>query len=153
MKIYLDTSVYNRPFDDQTQPRIWLETLAFAVIMQMIEAGDVELVSSSVIGYENSRNPFATRRRWVVHCMRLATVSQEVNETIRERAEQLEGEGIKALDALHVACAETAGSEYFATCDDRLIRRYTGKLNVLNPVDFVREGEDGCKSYDRSRDH
>ncbi len=28
MKVYLDTSVYNRPFDDQTQPRIWLETMA-----------------------------------------------------------------------------------------------------------------------------
>jgi len=39
MKVYLDTSVYNRLFDDQTQPRIWLETLAFAVILQMIEAG------------------------------------------------------------------------------------------------------------------
>ena len=38
-RIYLDTSVYNRPFDDQTQPRIWLETLAFAVILQMVESG------------------------------------------------------------------------------------------------------------------
>jgi hypothetical protein len=26
MKIYLDTSVYNRPFDDQTQVKIFLET-------------------------------------------------------------------------------------------------------------------------------
>jgi hypothetical protein len=38
VKIYLDTSVYDRPFDDQTQPRIWLATLSFAAIMQMIEA-------------------------------------------------------------------------------------------------------------------
>lgn len=36
VRIYLDTCVYNRPFDDQTQPRIWLETLALSVIMQMI---------------------------------------------------------------------------------------------------------------------
>lgn len=32
--VYLDTSVYNRPFDDQTQPRIWMETLALSVILQ-----------------------------------------------------------------------------------------------------------------------
>ena len=37
MKVYLDTSVYNRPFDDQTQPRICLETLAFVVVLQMVE--------------------------------------------------------------------------------------------------------------------
>ena len=73
MKVYLDTSVYNRPFDDQAQPRIWLETLAFAVILQMVEAGTVELVTSSVLEYENSRNPFLVRRNWVAHCSRLAS--------------------------------------------------------------------------------
>jgi hypothetical protein len=26
-RVYLDTCVYNRPFDDQAQPRVWLETL------------------------------------------------------------------------------------------------------------------------------
>lgn len=35
MRIYLDTSVYNRPFDDQAQPRIW--TLALSVILQLVE--------------------------------------------------------------------------------------------------------------------
>ena len=57
MKVYLDTSVYNRPFDDQTQPRIWLETLAFALILQMVEAESIQLITSSVLEYENSRNP------------------------------------------------------------------------------------------------
>jgi predicted nucleic acid-binding protein len=28
----------------------------------------------------------------------------------------------KALDALHLACAEAAGATHFLTCDDRLIR-------------------------------
>ncbi len=45
VKVYLDTSVYNRLFDDQTQPRIWLETLAFAVILQIVETGSLELVT------------------------------------------------------------------------------------------------------------
>jgi predicted nucleic acid-binding protein len=138
MKVYLDTSVYNRPFDDQTQPRIWLETLAFAVILQMVEAGSVELVTSSMLDYENSRNPFRLRRNWVAHCSRLANWRHKVDELIKQRGEVLEQQGLKAIDALHVACAEAAGSEYFLTCDDQLIRRYQSKkLDVLNPVDFV----------------
>ena len=138
MKIYLDTSVYNRPFDDQTQPRIWLETLAFAVILQMIESGDIQLVTSSVLAYENSRNPFQMRRNWVDHCSRLASHHHRVDGSVRQRAEALEQQGLKAIDALHVACAEAAGCEHFLTCDDRLIRRYEPEvLQVLNPVDFV----------------
>ena len=138
MKVYLDTSVYNRPFDDQTQPRIWLETLAFAVILQMIEAGSVTLVTSSVLEYENNRSPFQLRRNRVTRCSSLAGVHRKVDEDIKRRAEELEQQGLKAIDALHIACAEAAGSEYFLTCDDRLVRCYQGEnLRVLNPAAFV----------------
>ena len=37
MRIYLDSCVYNRPFDDQQQPRINLETQAFLLILHMAE--------------------------------------------------------------------------------------------------------------------
>ncbi len=105
VKVYLDTSVYNRPFDDQTQPRIWLETLAFSVILQMIEAKRVILVSSAVLAYENSRNPFDVRRRWVADCSSLAHTVETVNTSVLHRAQMLEQQGVKAADALHVACA------------------------------------------------
>ena len=118
MRIYLDTSVYNRPFDDQTQPRIWLEALAFIVILQMVEAKEVELVASSVLEYENSRNPFPLRKRWVSRCLDLASYHQEVNESIKQRALELAAAGLKAIDALHVACTEATGSGYFLTCDE-----------------------------------
>ncbi len=70
-------------------------------------------------------------------CLRLAVYDQGVYERIRERALELEKEGLKAVDALHIACAEAAGSEYFLTCDDQVLRRYQGGIKVLNPVDFV----------------
>jgi hypothetical protein len=50
-RVYLDTSIYNRPFDDQTQPKIFLETQAVILILQMVEARIIELVSSSVLEY------------------------------------------------------------------------------------------------------
>ena len=137
MRVYLDTSVYNRPFDDQTQPRIWLETLAFVVILQMIEANQVELVGSSVLDYENSRNPFPLRKRWANRCLGLAICRQVVDQDIKQRAQELENIGLKAIDALHVACAEQSGAECFLTCDDQLVGRYVGSVNVQNPVDFV----------------
>jgi len=137
VRVYLDTSVYNRPFDDQTQPRIWLETLAFVVILQMIEAGKIELVSSLVLEYENSRNPFPLRKQWVDRCLTLASYRQRVDEGIRKRAQELEEQKLGAIDALHLACAETAASEYCLTCDERMMRQYQGKVQVINPVDFV----------------
>ena len=117
MRIYLDTSVYNRPFDDQAQPRIWLETLALSVILQLVESAEVELVASAVVAYENSRNPFADRREWVERVMALAADYRPVTPTIRERAVSLQETGIKSLDALHVATAEAAGAAWFITVD------------------------------------
>ena len=45
--------------------------------------------------------------------------------------------GIKSLDALHLACAEASGCDYFLTCDDRIVKRYAGHLQVKNPADFI----------------
>lgn len=141
-KVYLDTSVYNRPFDEQKQARIWLETLAFSVILQLIENHEVELITSSVLAYETGRNPHQQRREWVNRVAQQSTVYQLVDETIQQRANDLAAANIKPLDALHVACAETAAADYFVTCDDRLIRRYQSlvspKLVICNPPEFVR---------------
>jgi predicted nucleic acid-binding protein len=129
VKIYLDTSVYNRPFDDQTQPRIWLETLALALILQLVEAGEVTLV-----------NPFSLRQDWMARCLEQATAYQRVNDSIRERAEALEKHGIRAVDSLHAACAESAGADYFLTCDDRLLKKQKQiSISCMNPLDFVQK--------------
>ena len=139
-KIYLDTSAYNRPFDDQTQPKIFLEAQAVAIILQMIETELFQLVSSSVLEYENSRNPYPIKQEAMNRSLKMAQLRQEVNEPIQQRAEQLEHNGLKAIDALHVACAEVVGSDWFITCDKRLINRCSGlTVKVVNPVDFVLE--------------
>jgi predicted nucleic acid-binding protein len=140
VKIYLDTSVYNRPFDDQTQPRIWLETLALALILQLVEAGEATLVNSSVLEFENSKNPFSLRQDWMARCLEQATAYQRVDASIREHAETLEGYGLRAIDALHVACAEAAGADYFLTCDDRLLKKQKYiNISSMNPLDFVQK--------------
>jgi predicted nucleic acid-binding protein len=141
LRVYLDTNIFNRQFDDQTQPRIWLETQAISLILQMIETGEVELITSTVVAYENSRNPQEIRRNWVNKIIASAAWQQLVDEGIRQRGEALEQKGLTALDALHLACAEAAKADYFVTCDDRLIRRYltlsSRLVTVCKPTEFV----------------
>jgi predicted nucleic acid-binding protein len=106
----------------------------------MIEAKAVELISSSVLEYENSRNPYPIKQEAMSRYLQLAEFRQEVDEAIRHRAEELEQNGLKAIDALHVACAEALNSNYFITCDKRLINRCLGlTTKVMNPADFVLE--------------
>jgi predicted nucleic acid-binding protein len=139
-RVYLDTSTYNRPFDDQTQPKIFLETQAVIIILQMVEVKAIELISSSVLEYENSRNPYPIKQEAMNRYLQLAELRQEVDEAIRKRAEELEKDGLKAIDALHVACAEVVNSDYFITCDKRLINRCSKlTMKVMNPADFVLE--------------
>jgi predicted nucleic acid-binding protein len=142
-RVYLDTSIYNRPFDDQTQPKIFLETQAVILILQMVETELIELVSSSILEYENSQNPFIVNQVAMSRYLQMAVIRQQVNESIRNRAEQLEQQGIKSMDALHVACAEVTNSDYFLTCDKRLINRCQKlAIRTLNPVDFIVDIED-----------
>ena len=137
MKIYLDATVYNRPFEDQTNPKILLETLAFGVVLQLEEKGLIKLVSSAILEYENSINPFALRKKWVENLMQRVHYCQELNDEIIERAQKLKKQGLQVVDALHLASAEMAGSDYFLTCDRHLFQGYQGSVNVTNPIYFV----------------
>jgi hypothetical protein len=116
MRLYLDNSVLNRPFDDQRQPRIWLEALSFSLVLTLIESGEATLIHSPIHDLENSRNPFPLRQKWIEKCLRLA--AQNVVLSVKKRALALEQSGFKALDALHLACAEAAGATHFLTCDE-----------------------------------
>jgi predicted nucleic acid-binding protein len=144
IKVYLDTSAFNRPFDDQTQPKIFLESQAVVIVLQMVETRMVDLVSSSVLEYENSRNPYPLKQEAMNRYLQMAKARQVVDEAIRQRSEELGHNGLKAVDALHVACAEMLRSDYFITCDKQLINRCAGlTLKVVNPVAFVLEVNGG----------
>jgi len=53
--------------------------------------------------------------------------------------------GIKPLDALHIALAESRKADYFCICDDKLLRNAKKikdlQMRVMNPVDLVQEIE------------
>jgi hypothetical protein len=57
IKVYLDNCTYNRPFDDQSQIRISLESQAKLYIQRLIINKELYLVYSYMSLYENSENP------------------------------------------------------------------------------------------------
>jgi predicted nucleic acid-binding protein len=137
MKVYLDNSVLNRPYDDQSQPRVWLETLCFMLVLQMIEKGEAELMRSAFHSLENNESPLIERRKWVAACLNLANRSARVTVEMERRAVALSKAGLKPLDAAHLAAAEDVSADFFVTCDDRLIRKYRGPLRVLTPPELI----------------
>ncbi len=65
MKLYLDTSALNRIFDDQSQARIYLESMSMTLIFLLIENKTVEIVSSEALVVETNNNPYNERKVFV----------------------------------------------------------------------------------------
>ena len=144
MKVYLDMCVYNRPFDDQSDLRVKLETVACQIIFNRLQKGEVDLVWSFMLEFENELNPFTERKHEIALLSRLARHIVEPHRDILSRAEEIENRGIKGNDAVHLACGLFSNCHYFVTCDDRVIRRSAPQdlgLVVSSPLDFIRKEE------------
>jgi len=142
MRVYLDNCCYNRPFDDQTQPSVRLETEAKLLVQSLMRSGAVEYVWSFELRQESSQNPNRQRKRSISAWATGAVADIAPSLEIRERAKELMALGVKAADAIHLACAESAECDWFFTVDRGILRkvRELGKMRVANPVEFVLEG-------------
>ena len=141
MRVYLDNCCYNRPFDDQRQTRVRLEAEAKLCIQEHIRSGTLELAWSYILDFENGANPFEERRTTIGGWRQYATINVEETAPILQEANALVGLGLKAKDALHIACAIAGECAYFLTTDDTILRRGQDVQNitVLDPTAFVRE--------------
>jgi predicted nucleic acid-binding protein len=145
MKIYLDNCCYNRPYDDQQQMRIYLETQAKLYIQQLIIEKKLNLVCSFILRYENSENPNISNRDSIAQFFVNASeyVGNENIDDIRKMADDFMKQGIKMKDAAHLACAIKAGCDYFLTTDDKLMKRYNGKaIKIRTPLTFLEDMEE-----------
>ena len=139
MRVYLDNCCYNRPFDDQNQLKVHLETVAKLEIQNQMRRGEIEYVWSSVLDFEISRCSFVERVLQIRPWEHGAATKILVNDTIRQRAKQLEAVGVKPMGALHVACAEAAECDWFFTTDRDLLNKAKGlsSMRIANPLDFI----------------
>jgi predicted nucleic acid-binding protein len=138
MRVYLDNCCYNRPFDEQAQLRVVLETLAKLNIQQQMRDGVLEYVWSSVLDFEISKSRFLDRSLQIMPWAKGAVINVQIDDSIRFRAKEFEANGLKAMDALHVACAEAAECDWFFTTDRGVLKkaRNLTSMRVANPVEF-----------------
>lgn len=141
MKIYMDNCCFNRPFDDQSQLRIKLESEAKLKIQEEIRAGRLEMVWSYIIDYENSKNPFAERKKQIVVWKKYAIVDIQEHTEIIEKANSLSRKGMRKMDSLHIACAIYSQCDYFLTTDDKVLKKtdIIEEINIDDPFGFIKE--------------
>jgi len=139
MRIYLDICCFNRPFDDQTQARIRLETHGKILLQQKVKNYECELVWSSVLDFECNNNPFEEHRHAISWWRALASTVVVIDDSIIKCAKMHEAHGVDRYDALHVACALAAGADLFVTTDDRLVKkmRKIGTLPTMFPGEAI----------------
>jgi len=141
IKVYLDNCSYNRPFDDQRQIRIFLETQAKLHIQHLITNNELVLACSYMSIYENSNNPHEERRFSIADFLNHASlfVDYDKAENVEMKAAEIMEYHITNKDAIHIACAIEAGCDYFITTDDNLLKKYTdNEIIVCNPVELIK---------------
>lgn len=141
MLIYLDNCCFNRPFDDQGQLRIRLETEAKLHVQEMVLNNEMQLAWSYILDFENSANPFEHRKASVAQWKSHAFVDTGETKQIIKEAARIHNIGVGPKDALHVACAIEMGCDYFLTTDDALIKKISDLkgIKVVDPIFFIRE--------------
>lgn len=154
MRLYLDACCLNRPFDDQGQDRIRLESEAVRLILARVTSGELEWIGSDALDREIGKTPSGERWLQLVALLSATTEQVRISPKIAARAAELTKFGIHAADAVHVACAEVGSADAMLTTDDRLVRlcrKLAADLHVQveNPLQWlVKETEDGNKDHD-----
>ena len=100
---------------------------------------------SEALLYEGEQSLLSIRKEHTLAVLAKAKDVVIVTEKEKLRAKNLMTFGIKPLDALHLALAESGNADYFCSCDDKLLRNSKQVTDLLvkvaNPVDLVQEIE------------
>lgn len=144
MKFYLDVCCLNRPFDDQTQIRIHLESEAVIAIISQVENNAWQWVSSDAVAYEISKTPNEERQERLWSMESSATMRMALTDSILNEATKFQQLGFTTYDALHLVFAIEANVDVFLSTDDKLLKRaqrYSSQIpiTVANPLSWLQK--------------
>ena len=148
IKVYLDNCCYNRPFDDQSQLRISLETQAKLFVQSLISDERIDLVMSYINNYENNNNPFENRKYLISRFSQKAKYYIVESNEILLKSYEITKAGIKPTDALHLASAIISNADFFLTVDDQVLKYKTDELEIMDPIKFVIQWDKEIKNDD-----
>lgn len=137
--VYFDTCAIQRPLDDRAQFRIRVEADAVTAVLAAVEAGAVQILTSSALRAESSRTRDRSRFEFARDVLELAVRDVPTSEPIRHLTADYQG--MTPFDALHLASAVIAGADFFCTADDRFLRRAreanTQTTRVVDPLELA----------------
>ena len=141
-RIYLDACCLNRPFDDQTQSRISLETQAIFTILQCCQTEQWHLMNSTALATELAQMPDSERLSNVKSILAIARIKVLSSQALEDRSRNLRQLGFSVYDAAHIASAERGCADVFLSTDDRLVKRAKRhaerlQVDIDNPVSWL----------------
>lgn len=144
MKIYLDNCCFNRPYDNQAQLSIKLETEAKLRIQEWIKNQRIQLVWSFMLDYENSANPGRSKRNAIFEWFQYASEFVEYHEEMVLMAQQFIDMGFGKKDAIHLSCAITGNADYFITVDKGILNKSSrlSDICIVDTIAFIRIAEE-----------
>jgi len=143
VRIYLDTCCLNRPFDEQTDEKVILETEAILGIINRCETDENwSFFSSDVLDDEINRIVYPVKKQKVLALYHSASTHIDLNDTMIEQAKRFELFSLRPYDALHLACAEFSQVKVLLTTDKKFIQK-TKQMKlitrVVNPLVWLME--------------
>ncbi|MEK7729081.1 MAG: PIN domain-containing protein [candidate division KSB1 bacterium] len=149
--VYLDTNVYSRPFDNQTNNQIQAETDAFLRIIAEVRDGALLLLGSDILQFETHNSVEEEKR---VQCAAYLALCREhilsSKETLELGLAIRKSCHTRARDALHIASAILGNARYFLSCDAQITQKKQANcyrrfakatrkeyFSVMNPILFV----------------
>lgn len=132
-----------RPLVNQSTLRVQLEAQAVLGLLAFCDSGGADVVASDALVFECQANPDPVRADFANQAITKARLFISLDRVIRNRADLYVTSGIKPLDALHLASAMAAESDFLCTCDDRFLKKArrleTGPTRVVSPLELVTE--------------
>ncbi|MDR1024741.1 MAG: PIN domain protein [Treponema sp.] len=138
-RVYLDNCSFNRPYDDQTILRNYLESEAKTYIQLQIINKVFELAWSYMMDYEISFNPFDNRRNQIQKWKNVTKINIQYSENNILLAKEIQKQKIKVKDSIHIACAIEAECKYYITTDDKLLNKNIDNIIITDPINFIKQ--------------
>ena len=147
-RIMLNTNVFCRPFDDQTDNAIKNESIFAERILELAENKKVEVITSDILYAELSLISDQCKRDIIFN--EIESISQErakISGYIHNLAEELAEFVGDYSDSLHISFAVSSNCDCLVTCDRHLIKirakieRFliskNAELGISTPEEFI----------------
>tara|TARA_Y100000310_G_scaffold25069_1_gene24024 strand:- start:2913 stop:3371 length:459 start_codon:yes stop_codon:yes gene_type:complete len=145
LKIYCDTNIYSRPFDQILNSRIHLEAMACLKIFNLAYNNKIYLTSSDILKFE-ILNASPEKQLLIGPLLKLCQKHIKQTNTIKDLALLINKDAnLAPRDSLHLASAIIGKINFFITCDQKILRKNKNHLFnsiiILNPIELIYQYE------------